>query len=89
MTGAELAEVQAGVALMPGGWRAHMLANGGIAVCDKEDNVIFTLARRPAGGFMLAHWQENPEAPEAGFRELAAETLGGALALMREMMAED
>ncbi len=87
-TAAELAAVEAGMARAPGGWGCRMLANGGIAVADHEGELVFTLARRREGGIMIAHWGENPEAPEAGFRERAVADLGEALAMMRALAAE-
>jgi len=84
----DLAAVEAGMAGAPRGWGCRMLANGGIAVADGEGELVFTLTRRGEGGIMIAHWGENPEAPEAGFREMVVADLPEALAMMRTLAAK-
>ncbi|HUC19076.1 MAG TPA: hypothetical protein VMA37_15470 [Acetobacteraceae bacterium] len=88
LTDADLAIVQAQAALMPCNLSCRMVATGRIVVTDPNGNVVFGLSRGE-GGFVLAHCWDDPEAPEAGFREEVVADLAEALAMMREMMAKD
>ncbi len=86
-TEADLAAIQAAAALMPGNWSCRVMAGARVGIEDPDGNVVFTV-RRGESGFVLAHCWDDPEAPEAGFREEAIADLSEALAMMRKMMAD-
>lgn len=86
LTEADLAAVQAGMADSQCAWRCHMLSNGGIGLADRNDELVFTLSRRGDGGIRICHWHDDPEAPEAGFREMAAGSLREAIEMMRALV---
>lgn len=88
LTDADLSAVQANIALMRCSLSCHMAPTGRIMVTDHDGNVVFALSRGESG-FILAHCWDDPEAPEAGFREEVVADFSQALAMMREMMAKD
>jgi hypothetical protein len=88
LTEADLAAVQVGMALTQSGWQCRIRPNGTIAVADQEGELVFAVGRRSDGRLGVAHWHDDPEAPEAGFRELVAESLSEALEMMRELVAK-
>ena len=85
-TEADLAAVQAGMADSQCAWRCRMLDNGAIGAADRDDELVFALIRRGDGGITIFHWHDDPEAPEAGFRKMAAGSLLEALEMMRAVV---